>query len=72
MAINREEARALRASVGRALDPLYAARTGTLAPLEAVARAIAALHALDRELLAAGSAAVSAGPAVRLWEEQVR
>lgn len=47
-----EEARELRAAIGEALDPLYAARAWTIPALAGVQAAIAVLHRVDRALLA--------------------
>lgn len=46
-----EEARELRAALEEARNPLYAARLGTIPPLEAVRAAIAVLHRADKALL---------------------
>lgn len=46
-------ARELRAALGEALDPLYAARTGTIPALDAACRAITVLHRIDAALLRA-------------------
>lgn len=47
-----DEARELRAALGEALDPLYAARAGTIPALQGVQAAIVRLHAIDKALLA--------------------
>lgn len=51
MPMTTEEARELRAALAEALDPLYAARTGTIPAMDGVLRAIARLHEIDRALL---------------------
>lgn len=47
-----DEARELRAALGEALDPLYAARAGTIPALRGVQAAIVRLHWIDTALLA--------------------
>lgn len=47
-----DEARELRAALAEALDPLYAARVGTIPDFVGVLKAIPVLHRIDRALLA--------------------
>ncbi len=47
-----EEARAIRATLSECLDPLYAARLGTLARHLAIEMAVGLLRALDEKLRA--------------------
>lgn len=51
MALTTEEARELRAALAEALDPLYAARAGTIGDRDGVQAAIAVLHRVDRALV---------------------
>lgn len=51
MAMTVEEARELRAALEEALNPLYAARAGTIPALHGVLAAIPVLHRIDRALL---------------------
>lgn len=64
------EARELRAALSEALDPLYAARTGTIPVLDGVTRAIARLHEVDAALLAVvnrAGAPAAFTPEERAW-----
>jgi hypothetical protein len=51
MPMTPPEARELRAALSEALDPLYAARVGTIPALQGVQAAIAVLHRVDKALL---------------------
>ena len=52
--MSANEARELRAALAEVLDPLYAARLGTLARHLAIETAVARLQALDEGLRAVG------------------
>jgi hypothetical protein len=51
MPMTTTEARELRAALVDALDPLYAARTGTIPAMQGVTAAIVQLHKIDKALL---------------------
>lgn len=51
MPMTPTEVRELRAAPSEALDPLYAARTGTIPALDGVTRAVRQLHLIDTALL---------------------
>jgi hypothetical protein len=46
-----DEARELRATLEEALNPLYAARTGTIPAMQGVTAAIAVIQRIDKALL---------------------